>query len=85
MDVLAIVQRLLAIWPARDRKDSVAEDWVRVLSEEPLASVWAAYEKHIRMPGQWAPSLGDFRVSVQRHAGTVDRVILSLTKEGAGA
>lgn len=86
IEVLAIVQRLLALYPSKGgRPDSVAEDWVRVLMEHPLASIWASYEKHIRKPGQWAPSLGDFLQSVQLHARTVNSVRASLQKEGPGA
>ena len=86
LEVLAIVKRLLAMYPSKgDRPDSVAEDWVRVLMEHPVGSIWAAYEKHIRRPGQWAPSLGDFLQSVRLHAGTVNSVRLSLQKEGQGA
>lgn len=82
MDITRIIQRMLALYPSKgDRPDSVAEDWVRVLMEFPLASIWAAYEKHIRQPGQWAPSLGDFLQSVRLHAGTVNSVRLSLQKE----
>lgn len=86
LDITRIIQRLLALYPTKgDRPDSVAEDWVRVLMEEPLASIWAAYEKHIRKPGQWAPSLGDFLQSVRLHARTVNSVRQSLQKEGQGA
>lgn len=86
MDITRIIQRLLALYPSKgERPDSVAEDWVRVLMEEPLASIWAAYEKQIRKPGQWAPSLGDFLQSVRVHARTVNSVRKSLEKEGLGA
>lgn len=79
-DVARIIDRLLSLYPSRgEAPESVQEDWVRVLAEEPIASIWAAYEKFIRRPGQWAPSLGDFLSEVQRHAGTVNRVRLSLT------
>lgn len=81
LDVLEIVQRMLALYPqGKDRPDSVAEDWVRVLRDEPIASVWAAYEAQIRSTGQWAPSLGDFRARVLRHAHAVSCIMLSLQK-----
>ena len=83
MGVLMVVRRLLAMYPTQrgDQPDSVAEDWVRVLKEEPIASIWAAYEKTIRTPGQFAPSLGDFLQSVRDHAGMVRRLKLSVMGE----
>lgn len=77
-----IIDRLLAIYPSRGEAPvSVQEDWTRVLQDEPIASVWATYDRYIRKPGQWAPSLGDFLNAVQRHAATIDRVKLSLSME----
>jgi len=78
--VARIIDRLLSLYPSRgEAPESVQADWVRVLAEEPIASIWAAYEKFIRRRGQWAPSLVDFLSEVQRLAGTVNRVRLSLT------
>ena len=85
MGVLMIVKRLLAMYPTQrgEQPDSVAEDWVRVLQEYPIASVWAAYEKTIRKPGQFAPSLGDFLQTVRDHAAMVSRIRLSVMGERA--
>jgi hypothetical protein len=74
VQVLRIVQRLLALYPGKAPPDSVAEDWVRVLKDQPLASVWHVYERTIRQPGQFAPSIGDFYSAVKAHAETVDWV-----------
>ena len=74
MQVLRIVQRMLALYPSKERPDSVAEDWVRVLQDQPLASIWAVYERTIRQPGQFAPSIGDFFTEVKNHAETVEWV-----------
>lgn len=74
MQVLRIVQRMLALYPSKERPDSVAEDWVRVLEDQPLASIWAVYERTIRQPGQFAPSIGDFFTEVKTHAETVEWV-----------
>ena len=77
--VSKIVQRLLALYPGKgDQPDSVAEDWVRILKDEPLASIWAAYEKIIRRPGAFAPSPGDFLAEVRLHASMVNRLRLSI-------
>lgn len=83
VQVLRIVQRLLALYPGKTLPDSVAEDWVRVLKEQPLASIWAIYERTIRQPGAFAPSVGDFYSAVKTHAETVSWVVKSL--EGAKA
>lgn len=84
MQIATIIERLLAVYPSKgDLADSVVEDWVRVLSDQPLASVWEAYERHIRRPGQWAPSIGDFLQTVKSHAASVARVRLSLKGERA--
>jgi len=80
VQVSKIVQRLLAVYPGKgDQPDSVAEDWVRILKDEPLASIWAAYEKTIRRPGTFAPSPGDFLAEVQKHAAMVNRLRLSIS------
>ena len=78
--VSVIVGRMLKNFPGADRlqEDSVAEDWVRVLQDEPLASIWVAYEKHIRKPGAFAPSIGDFLTTVKSHAATVNSVRISI-------
>lgn len=77
-----IVKRLLAMYPQpKEMAGTVAEDWVRVLAEQPIASIWAAYEKTIRKPGQFAPSLGDFLQSVCDHASMVRRLKLSIMGE----
>ena len=81
VQVLRIVQRLLALYPGKTLPDSVAEDWVRVLKDQPLASIWAIYERTIRQPGAFAPSVGDFYSAVKTHAETVQWVVKSL--EGA--
>ena len=78
MQVLRIVQRMLALYPSKERPDSVAEDWVRVLQDQPLASIWAVYERTIRQPGQFAPSIGDFFSEVKTHAETVDWLCKSI-------
>jgi hypothetical protein len=54
---------------------------VRVLKDQPLASIWAIYERTIRQPGAFAPSVGDFYSAVKTHAETVQWVVKSL--EGA--
>ena len=72
VQVLRIVQRMLALYPSKERPDSVAEDWVRVLEDQPLASIWAIYERTIRQRGQFAPSVGDFFSEVKAHAETVE-------------
>lgn len=78
--VSKIVQRLLALYPGKgDQPDSVAEDWVRILKDEPLASIWAAYEKVIRRPGTFAPSPGDFLAEVRMHSSMVNRLRLSIS------
>lgn len=78
--VAKIVERLLALYPGKGANvaDSVAEDWVRHLQKEPLASIWAAYEKTIVKPGTFAPSLGDFLARVQSHSNMVNRLRISL-------
>lgn len=82
MSVSRIVERMMALYPSRkDVPDTVPEDWVRVLMEYPIASVWAAYEKTIRKPGQFAPSLGDFLQTVRDHAAMVSRIRLSVMGE----
>ena len=78
VQVLRIVQRLLALYPGKTLPDSVAEDWVRVLSDQPLASIWAIYERTIRQPGAFAPSVGDFYSEVKAHAETVEWVRRSI-------
>lgn len=83
MQVLRIVQRMLALYPAKDRPDSVAEDWVRVLKDLPLASIWAVYERTIRQPGAFAPSIGDFFTEVKKHADTVSWLRASIAGESA--
>ena len=81
-EVARIVDRLLALYPSRGAApDSVQEDWTRFLAKEPIASIWATYERYAVKPGQWAPSLGDFLQAVQRHSATIDRVKLSLQME----
>lgn len=69
-DVLCIVKRLLAHFPGynADRPDSVAHDWVRMLTGQPAASIWACYERAICRRGHFAPSLGDFLQDVVAHA-----------------
>ena len=74
VQVLRIVQRLLSLYPGKELPDSVAEDWVRVLKELPLASIWAIYERTIRKPGAFAPSIGDFYSEAKTHAETVEWV-----------
>ena len=74
VQVLRIVQRLLSLYPGKEFPDSVAEDWVRVLKELPLASIWAIYERTIRKPGAFAPSVGDFYSEAKTHAETVEWV-----------
>lgn len=78
VQVLRIVQRLLALYPGKTFPDSVAEDWVRVLKDMPLASIWEVYERTIRKPGQFAPAIGDFYTDVKTHADMVDWVIKSI-------
>lgn len=78
VQVLRIIQRLLALYPSKERPDSVAEDWVRVLKDQPLASIWAVYERTIRKPGQFAPSIGDFFTEVRSHADMVAFTIRSI-------
>lgn len=78
MQVLRLVQRMLALYPSKERPDSVAEDWVRVLQDQPLASIWAVYERTIRQPGAFAPSIGDFYSEVKTHAETVDWLCKSI-------
>lgn len=82
VQVLRIVQRMLALYPSKDRPDSVAEDWVRVLKDLPLASIWAIYERTIRKPGAFAPSVGDFYSEVKQHAETVEWVRRAVAIEG---
>lgn len=69
-EVLSIVKRLLAHFPGynADKPDSVAHDWVRMLRDQPAASIWACYERAICRRGQFAPSLGDFLQDVACHA-----------------
>ncbi len=78
VQVLRIVQRLLALYPGKTLPDSVAEDWVRVLKDQPLASIWAVYERTIRQPGSFAPSVGDFYSEVKAHAETVEWLCRSI-------
>lgn len=78
MQVLRIVQRLLALYPGKTLPDSVAEDWVRVLKDQPLASIWAVYERTIRRAGSFAPSVGDFYSEVKTHADTVQWLCRSI-------
>lgn len=71
--VLEIIQRLLAMYPRyREAPDSVAEDWIRHLVAQPLASIWACYDRRISSPGRNAPTLGDFLVEVKNHARLVE-------------
>ncbi|MBA4225690.1 MAG: hypothetical protein C0456_03585 [Hyphomonas sp.] len=75
-EVLTIVKRLLAHYPGynADKPDSVAHDWVRMLRDQPSASIWACYERTICRRGQFAPSLGDFLQDVITHAAGVRMV-----------
>lgn len=80
-DIARIIDRLLALYPSQGAApQSVKEDWVRVLKDQPIASVWEAYERTIRKPGQWAPSLGDFLRKVEQHAHSVNTVMIALQK-----
>ena len=81
-EVLQIVKRLLAHFPGYNtaRPDSVAHDWVRMLTDMPIASIWACYEFAICRKGQFAPSLGDFLHDVRAHADST--LILKAQLEG---
>lgn len=82
-DVARIIDRLLALYPSRgEAPASVQEDWTRFLADQPIASIWATYERVAQSPGQWPPSLGDFLAKVKSHASTIDRVRLSLSGGG---
>lgn len=63
--VAEIIQRLFDMYPQSTVKRNVAEDWVRVLADEPLGAIWMAYDHAIRQPGKWMPSLGDFLQEVR--------------------
>ena len=64
-----LLERMFALYPATSKAGkSVAQDWLRVLTEQPLASVFHAYEKTIREERDFAPSLGVFLAKVDEHS-----------------
>ena len=69
-----MVKRLLAHYPRRgDVPESLAEDWVRILLDQPLLSIWECYEEQIRKATKWAPTAGEFLARVKVHANNISR------------
>jgi hypothetical protein len=72
VQVLRIVQRLLAIYPGKTLPDSVAEDWLRHLQDQPFVAIWRSYEKQITSPEAFAPKLGQFLEEVKQAASSIN-------------
>lgn len=88
--VTGLLDRMFALYPATSHAGkSVAQDWLRVLVEQPLASIFHAYEKTIREERDFAPSLGVFLAKVDEHSKRIKSRIAILQEaidnEGAGA
>ena len=67
-----IERMLLHYWPAgKDVPVSVKQDWLRIMVEQPFASIVACYEKQIRSNDVFAPKVGQFLQAVQAHAGSI--------------
>ena len=76
-----LLERMFALYPATSKAGkSVAQDWLRVLTEQPLASVFYAYEKTIREERDFAPSLGVFLAKVDEHSKRI-KARLSILNE----
>lgn len=72
-EVGEVIERMLYhYWPpGKDVPVSVKQDWLRIMVEQPFASIVACYEKQIRSNAEWAPKVGQFLQSVQAHAGSI--------------
>jgi hypothetical protein len=86
LQVAEIVERLLNAFGTRRAEnlpESAVEDWVRVLMEKPLLSVFVAYEDWIRRPVPFPPSPGQFLETVSIHEVGVEAIrgSLKLRKE----
>lgn len=87
----ALLDRMFALYPATSKASkTVAQDWLRVLIEQPLASIFHAYEKTIREERDFAPSLGVFLAKVDEHSKRIKTRIKILkeaieNEKGTGA
>lgn len=80
-----VIERMLRIYypPGKDIPESVKEDWLYVLADQPLASIYECYQRQIRSPAEWAPKPGQFLQSVHSHARNVQRIREKLEKAEA--
>ena len=79
--VKELLKRMFALYPAtQNANESVAQDWLRVLVEQPLASIFHAYEKTIREERDFAPSLGVFLAKVDEHSKRIKVRLKMLTE-----
>lgn len=71
-----VVKRLLLnYWPAgKPVPQTVVQDWVRHLIDQPFASIFECYERQIRSTDDWAPRVGQFLEKVQRHSQQVKHI-----------
>ena len=53
---------------------SVKEDWMRLLADQPFASIFYCYERQIRSADTFAPRVGQFLQRVQAHASVIARL-----------
>ena len=69
-----IVKRIRNLWPNTSGGNvSVAQDWLRVFIDVPLASLFAAYEHFLRSDREFAPTPGQVLVKANEHAAFVER------------
>ncbi|MEM6898438.1 MAG: hypothetical protein AAF583_01525 [Pseudomonadota bacterium] len=79
--IIGILERLFKNKPPHTVELVVVEDWVRKLQHLPIASIWKAYDDIIERPGQtFRPGLGEFKQSVELHAGLINGLGKSLAE-----
>lgn len=79
--VTELLKRLFAMYPATQKKEmSVAQDWLRLISSQPLGAIWLAYEHFIRSEREFAPSAGVFLAKTDEQAKRI-RIRLASLKE----
>ena len=83
-EVIDLVQRILAHSHKKTVPDSLVEDWVRLLGDQPLASIWEIYERTIRSTEKWLPTVGQFLARVESHAEGVRSTAKKLTASIGG-
>jgi hypothetical protein len=69
--VAEVVKRLLAHYSLKEVPDSVAEDWLRHLQDQPFVAIWRSYERQITSPEAFAPKLGQFLEEVKKEAASI--------------